>query len=128
MDYRRAHIPGSRWSTRTRLAADTRGEKRTVVLSGEADVARLAASELMESGVEDVKLLAGGRAGWIKAGYPTEATPGSPPDAQCIDYLFFVHDRHAGNEEAMRQYLAWETGLLGQLDARDRAAFRIPAG
>jgi rhodanese-related sulfurtransferase len=126
MDYRKAHIPGSRWSTRVRLAGDTRGEKKTVVLVGEPDVARLAATELMDGGVRGVKLLAGGLAGWIKAGYATEASPGSPADAQCIDYLFFVHDRHAGNEEAMRQYLAWETGLLGQLDAQDLAAFRIP--
>ena len=125
MDYRKAHVPGSRWSTRVRLAGDTRGEK-TVVLVGEPDVARLAATELMDGGIREVKLLAGGLAGWIKAGYPTEASPGIPADAQCIDYLFFVHDRHAGNEEAMRQYLAWETGLLGQLDAQDRAAFRIP--
>ena len=127
MDYRKAHIPGSRWSTRARLAADARDERRTVVLAGEADVARLAATELMDSGARDVKLLAGGREGWIKAGYSTESSPGSPADAECIDYLFFVHDRHAGNEEAMRQYLAWETGLLAQLDAQDRSAFRIPA-
>jgi rhodanese-related sulfurtransferase len=127
MDYRKAHIPGSRWSTRARLAADARGEKRTVVLAGEADLASLAATELIDSGARDVKLLAGGRAGWTQAGYSTEASPGSPADAECIDYLFFVHDRHAGNREAMQQYLAWETGLLGQLDAQDRAAFRIPA-
>ena len=50
-----------------------------------------------------------------------------PPDAECIDYLFFVHDRHAGNREAMKQYLAWETGLLAQLDEQDRASFRISA-
>jgi len=127
MDYRKAHIPGSRWSTRTRLAADARDEKRTIVLAGESDVARLAATELMDSGARDVKLLAGGRADWIQAGYSTEASPAIPADAECIDYLFFVHDRHAGNPEAMRQYLAWETGLLGQLDGQDRAAFRIPA-
>ena len=48
-----------------------------------------------------------------------------PPDAQCIDYLFFVHDRHAGNREAMKQYLAWETGLMAQLSADDRALVKI---
>ena len=75
----------------------------------------------------DVKRLDGGLAAWEKAGYPTEASPAVPPDAECIDYLFFVHDRHAGNREAMKQYLAWETGLLAQLDEQDRASFRIPA-
>jgi hypothetical protein len=41
--------------------------------------------------------------------------------------LFFVHDRHAGNKAAMRQYLAWETGLLAQLDAQERAEFQVKA-
>jgi hypothetical protein len=36
-----------------------------------------------------------------------------------------VHDRHDGNKEAARQYLAWETGLLGQLDPQERAGFLI---
>jgi len=27
----------------------------------------------------------------------------------------------------MRQYLAWETGLIAQLDAQERAAFRLGA-
>ena len=40
-----------------------------------------------------------------------------PADADCIDFLFFVHSRHEGDAEAARQYLAWETGLLDQLDA-----------
>lgn len=128
MSFRKAHIPGSRWSTRARIAADARGAKAPVVLIAEdAGVARLAAIDLAEAGARDVRLLHGGIADWMKAGYPTEATPHSPPDADCIDYLFFVHDRHAGNKAAMRQYLAWETGLLGQLDEQDRRAFRIPA-
>jgi hypothetical protein len=37
----------------------------------------------------------------------------------------FVHDRHDGNKEAARQYLAWETNLLSQIDPAERAHFRI---
>ncbi|HKU70856.1 MAG TPA: rhodanese-like domain-containing protein [Burkholderiales bacterium] len=126
--FRKAHVPGSRWSTRTRLAADARKAGQPVVLiSDDMDAARLAATELQEAGIKDVKLLAGGLAAWTKAGNATEATPDSPPDADCIDHLFFVHDRHAGNKAAMRQYLAWETGLIAQLDAQDRQAFRVGA-
>jgi hypothetical protein len=95
-----------------------------VLVAEEPDVARLAATELR---VRDAKLLKGGLAAWAQAGYPTEASPDAPADAECIDYLFFVHDRHAGNPEAMRQYLAWETGLLGQLDEQDKRSFRLPA-
>jgi rhodanese-related sulfurtransferase len=128
LHYRKAHIPGSRWSIRSRLAADARNAKGMIVLlAEEADVARLAAGELLAAGMRDIRLLAGGLKAWSAAGHATEASPGTPPDAECIDYLFFVHDRHAGNREAMKQYLAWETGLMAQLDVQDKASFRIGA-
>lgn len=63
---------------------------------------------------------------WHKAGLPTDTSPDCPTDSACIDYLFFVHDRHDGNKEAARQYLGWETGLLSQLDDLERGAFRLP--
>ena len=126
MSFRKAHVPGSRWSTRVRLASDARNEKRSIVLMAEdADVARLAAIELQNVGTKDVKLLQGGVAAWTNAGYPTEASPAVPADAACIDHLFFVHDRHAGNKDAMKQYLAWETGLIAQLDEQDEEHFRL---
>jgi rhodanese-related sulfurtransferase len=126
MNFRRAHIPGSRWSTRVRITADARKGGRSVVLvSADAEVARLAAIDLIEAGITDIRLLEGGLAAWTRAGYPTESSPADPPDAECIDYLFFVHDRHAGNREAMTQYLAWETGLIAQLDEQDKTLFRI---
>ena len=112
MNYRRAHVPGTRWSNRTRIVADVRKVSGPLVLiCDDVGVAQLAAGELATAGRSDVKLLDGGLAAWIKAGFPTEASPENPPDAECIDHLFFVHDRHAGNKAAMRQYLAWETGL-----------------
>jgi hypothetical protein len=52
-------------------------------------------------------------------------TPDQPADADCIDYLFFVHDRHDGNREAARRYLSWETGLIARLDDSERDAFRL---
>ena len=99
----------------------------TLVLVGEQQVVRLAATDLVEAGHRDLRLLAGGIQAWMAAGFPTESSPAIPADRQCIDYLFFVHDRHAGNREAMRQYLAWETGLIRQLDAADRALFKVGA-
>ena len=132
--FRGAHIPGSRWSIRSRVVSDvasgaslthpTKTDSVTLV-ADDPNVARLAAIDLAEAGVKDVKVLAGGLAAWTKAGYATEASPDVPPDDDCIDYLFFVHDRHAGNLAAMRQYLAWETGLIAQLDTEDRKLFRV---
>jgi len=128
IDFRKAHIPGSRWSTRIRIREDARNARDAIVLAtANPDVARLAAIDLFDAGITDVKLLDGGMAAWTRAGYPTESSSDRPPDAECIDYLFFVHDRHAGNRGAMQQYLAWETGLLAQLDEEERASFRIPA-
>jgi rhodanese-related sulfurtransferase len=124
--FRKAHITGSRWSTRVRIVSDVRNEARPVVLvAEETAVAALAAVDLLEAGLRDIRRLDGGVAAWARAGYPTVSTPDEPPDAQCIDYLFLVHDRHAGNREAMRQYLAWETGLVGQLDEQERASFKV---
>ena len=124
MQYREAHIPGSLWSIRPRLAQALQGEKRPVVLvADEAAVAQWAALEL--SG--EVLLLDGGLAAWKQAGLPLQASEDVPSKPQCIDYLFFVHDRHDGNKEAARQYLAWETGLVAQLDAQELAAFHLPA-
>ena len=46
-----------------------------------------------------------------------ERSPDLPSDANRKDYLFFTGQRHTGNKEHMRQYLEWEIGLVGQLDA-----------
>jgi rhodanese-related sulfurtransferase len=133
MRFRKAHIPGSRWSIRPRVveaARMPRGASVThaaVLVAEDEDLARVAAIDLMEAGMKDVKLLDGGFTAWTAAGYATEASPDVPPDRDCIDYLFFVHDRHAGNREAMRQYLAWETGLIAQLEDDDRKLFRVSA-
>jgi rhodanese-related sulfurtransferase len=126
MNFRKAHIPCSRWSIRPRLVAAEPRVKGTIVLVAEDDdTARLAAVDLIEAGIGDVRLMAGGLAAWTNAGFAAEASPRVPLDAECIDYLFFVHDRHAGNREAMERYLAWETGLTAKLDDQDRASFKV---
>jgi len=127
MQFRAGHIPQARWSIRPRLAQDAKSETRQLVLVADdaALAAWAAASEL--AGLSPAPLLLeGGMAAWRDAGLPVQATPALPADADCIDYLFFVHDRHDGNKEAARRYLAWETGLVAQLDAQERSAFRLP--
>ena len=128
--YRAGHAANARWSIRPRLAGAIRDPAQPVVLiADEPGIAALAAITLDEAGVGGVSMLAGGHAAWVAAGLPVEASPTLPADADCIDYLFFVHDRHDGNAQAARRYLAWETGLLAQLDAQERGVFRIgPAG
>ncbi|MDH3231285.1 MAG: rhodanese-like domain-containing protein [Alphaproteobacteria bacterium] len=125
-DYRRRHIDGARWAIRPRLERLGLAPDRPVVLTA-ADwaVAELAAVDLKEMGCRSIRFLAGHEAAWTAAGLRMVATPQDPPDADCIDHLFFVHDRHAGNLDACRQYLAWETGLLDQMDEQERGVFRI---
>ncbi|PWC10271.1 rhodanese-like domain-containing protein [Brenneria corticis] len=122
--YRHAHLENAVWSIRPRIESLLAAESRPVVLV--ADDLRLAA--LAEKEVPAALPVYYARAdidAWRAAGLPLVSTPDAPPDAQRIDYLFFVHDRHAGNKEAARRYLAWETGLIDQLDAQERASFRL---
>jgi rhodanese-related sulfurtransferase len=126
MTFRQGHIAQAVWSIRPRIAAATDRSSQTIVLVADApSVAALAALDLREAGLTDIRLLAGGPADWRAAGLAIVATPADPADADCIDFLFFVHDRHEGNAAAARQYLAWETGLVDQLDPQERGIFQL---
>ncbi|WP_426990857.1 rhodanese-like domain-containing protein [Cupriavidus sp. 30B13] len=130
MAFRAGHVPGSRWSIRPVLARDLAGVPRDtplVLVADEDGVATLAAAELAALGYGDIRLLDGGAPAWQAAGLALAADAAGSilPDARCIDFLFFVHDRHDGNKEAARRYLAWETGLVGQLDEQELATFRF---
>ena len=128
MDYRRGHLPGARWAIRPRLHGllpELPPDARLVLYSEHETRARLAAIELVSMTAAAVAVLAGGREAWRAAGLPLEASPGNPPDHACIDFLYFVHDRHQGNEEAMRGYLSWEEALPAQIAADGDAQFNV---
>jgi rhodanese-related sulfurtransferase len=126
MEFRKSHIQGSHWSIRSRLATAMAGHQRPVVLiADEPAMAACAAIELEKLGLA-ASLLDGGIASWRDAALPMESSEKIPADNDCIDFLFFVHDRHEGNKEAARQYLAWEVNLISQLDALELNAFRLP--
>ena len=128
MDYRKAHIAGARWSIRPRLRQDLQGARGPViVVSDDPALAAWAVESEWPASLERPRLLEGKVAAWRDAGLGVEASPNTPPDEDCIDFLFFVHDRHDGNKEAARRYLAWETGLVAQLDAKEIAAFQLPS-
>jgi rhodanese-related sulfurtransferase len=122
--YREAHIGGSVWSIRPRLAALDRSLP-VVLVADEPDIAQLAAIDLAAGGIEDIRRLEGGVDAWRQAGLPLVATPDQPADADRIDFLFFTHRRLSGDPEHSRQYLAWEIALVDQLDEDERAAFAI---
>ncbi|UZE09402.1 cystathionine beta-lyase [Pseudomonas sp. B21-053] len=119
MVYRKGHIAGARWSIRSLLAAEVAGEQRPLVLlADDPRLAAFAALELPEHQRQQTRF-----AGNV-AGLELQDTPNTPPDAQCIDFLFFTHDRHSGNKDAARQYLAWEIGLLAQMSEQEIASLK----
>ena len=129
--YRKGHIRGAVWAVRPQLNrfAPFLQTRRIVLIGqdGDDELPALCASDLTASGATDVHIAEGGFTGLREAGMPVEATPDEPGKAKRIDFAFFVHDRHDGNLEASRQYLAWETGLIAQLDAPERDEFRLLA-
>lgn len=130
MDYRAAHISGAIWTTRPRFVSLLRSYSTTpkslVLIATDSSLAKLVAQEAYEHGVHTCYVCLEEQSQWSEAGLTIEKTPKTPANSECIDYLFFVHDRHDGNKAAARQYLAWETNLLSQIDDQEREIFRLP--
>lgn len=124
--YREAHIRGAKWSIRPRLPAlDVDPSLPTILIADEPRIAEIAAIDLGETGMADIRRLEGGVEAWRDAALPLLATPDRPADDERIDFLFFTHRRLFGDPEHSRQYLAWEIGLVDQLGEQERAAFSI---
>ena len=127
-EYRSAHPEDAVWAIRPRLdrlPASVLQASRIVMFAADAAVGALAAADLAEIAARPVALVRGGVEGWRAAARPFEASPGEPPDADRIDYIFWNHDRHDGNQEAMRAYLRWETELPGEIVRDGQAGFRL---
>jgi rhodanese-related sulfurtransferase len=125
--FRKSHVEGARWSIRPVIASHAAGGQPIALLADDIDIARLAALDLKAAGANDVRWVDGTIERCATSGLKLVSTPAEPADAERIDFLFFVHDRHEGNKEAARGYLTWETGLIKQLHETERASFRLPA-
>ena len=126
MDYREAHLPGAVWSTRSRIDRMHVPLGVQVVLYSEHETrARLAAIDLAEVVDTSVAVLAGGREAWVAAGLTVEEDSNKPPDDECIDFLFWVSQRHMGSDEAAVAYLEWEENLPAQIEADGDARFTV---
>ena len=124
--YRKEHIEGANWAVRPRLAdLDLQPGQDIILLSAERAAAELAALDLRELGIHSLSLNQDGADAWRAAGLSITATPDRPADDLCIDHLYFVHERHIGNLEAARQYLAWEINLLNQMDDQESSVYTI---
>jgi rhodanese-related sulfurtransferase len=123
--YRKCHISQAVWANRSRL--DSLSTDVPLVLCADnIEAAQHVAQELANMGRDVRGLVTAGVDQWREAGVSLVTTPDVPADAQCVDFLFFVHDRHDGNLESAKRYLAWEQGLIEQLDHDERAVFELP--
>ena len=122
MTYRDGHIAGARWVTRARLEKMQLSATEHLLITGQdEELLDGVAAELRTLGFNNFQTFAGSPKTWADAGHEVVATPDIPSEAECIDYLFFVHDRHDDNMDAARRYLEWETGLIAQLDEQERS-------
>jgi rhodanese-related sulfurtransferase len=119
-DYRKAHIPGSHFAIRSRLAAALgripfRG---TLVLTSEDGVlAGLAAPEALALVDRPVRFLDGGNAAWQAAGHALTADDAKMAD-EAVDMWLKPYERPSDTSKAMSEYLSWEVDLIARI-ARD---------
>jgi rhodanese-related sulfurtransferase len=124
---KKGHIPGAWWGVRSRLG-DARaaiGDVDTLVLtSTDGQLAKLAVREAREAWPEaEILALAGGTRSWRHA--DQELEPGfTKPTTEADDvwYKPYDHDDQVA-EQAMTDYLAWEIGLVDQLDRDPTVTF-----
>ena len=122
MDYRNAHVEGALWVTRARLDRAVPPKEVPVIVTGRSrDLLVGVVRDLKAMGYQRVDCARGTPDTWRAAGLTLTQTLDAPSQDDCIDHLFFVHDRHDDNLEASRRYLAWELNLLDQLDPQERS-------
>jgi rhodanese-related sulfurtransferase len=117
-DYRTAHIPGSYFAIRSRLARTLakiplRG---TLVLTTEDGVlAGLAAPEALALVDRPVRFLDGGNAAWRAAGHALSADDPRMAD-EAVDMWLKPYERPNDTTKAMSEYLSWEVDLIARIE------------
>ncbi len=124
MQYRKSHLPNSLWAIRPKLQEIICDSKEKILII--SDDPALTYGALLELAELNLKI----RVHQLEeTGFPeglkTISSKSIPPDSDCIDFLFFVHDRHDGNKDAARRYLEWETGLIAHLDQDEMNLYSI---
>ena len=128
-DYIEKRLPRAVWGVRPRAQAllDALASAPKIVLYSMHETrARLIAFDLRAMSDKPIAILSGGRERWSAEGRAIEPTPANTlKEEDRIDFLFWVHDRHLGNDQSARDYLAWEEQLPAQIEADGDATFSI---
>ena len=132
-DYRKNHLAGAVWVIRPTLLAqvdaltpaDKAGSAPVLLLGSSVRALQFLAQDLERHGLRNIYICAVTESALEQTGLALEQSDSIPSDAECIDFLFFVHDRHEGNKAAARKYLEWETNLVSQIDRQERNTFLL---
>jgi rhodanese-related sulfurtransferase/predicted metal-dependent enzyme (double-stranded beta helix superfamily) len=121
--FARGHIPGARFCAPDRLPEFVEAlaqDQRIVITSGDGVLARIVAAELGRRTGRQVAALLGGTQAWRQAAQPL--LPGRDHNLTGDDdawYSPYAYDDKEERAAQMRAYLAWELGLVAQLDRDD---------
>ena len=122
--YEAGHIAGARFAIRAWLQSQAQvpGDGAIVLTSEDGALAAFAAADLAPTGPREVFALAGGNAAWRAAGLTFTAEPADRlhPAEDVWRSPYHQPDPHA----AFREYLAWEIGLVEQVERDGTARFR----
>lgn len=133
--YLQSHAQGALWVNRATvpqaIIEQIATTGRAVILADDDTVARLLAHTLLTrigqtAASAELAVVEGGFAAWQSAGLAVDNTPRELDNHARVDYLFWLHDRHAGNLEASAAYLQWEADLPTQIGPASEAGFRLP--
>ncbi|MBS1209714.1 MAG: sulfurtransferase [Proteobacteria bacterium] len=124
--YRDGHIPGAQFLIRSdipRLLDDTDRAHTLVFISDDEYLARFAAADAVAAGFR-AKWLDGGYTEWINRTGPVTTSDAHYRSAP-VDAWYSPYQLESGMEEAMREYISWETGLLHRLQDEPGIHFKL---
>jgi rhodanese-related sulfurtransferase len=129
--YREGRIPDSYYSMRTKLnhaLMRFRFDETLVFCCGDGSFSPYAAADAKRMGFSDVSYLYGGRTAWRRSGFPVERIGEDTDDrvlSETDDMWYPPWARKEGIDEAIMQYLTWETGLLEPVSKETYIKFNL---
>jgi len=128
IEYRDGHVPGAWFAVRSRLrdALAKIGEAEDLIFtSPDGVLAKLAALDASTLTGARVRVLAGGTAAWVAAGFALER--GTTHLASATDDVYYrPYDGKSQIEQAMKDYLDWEVALAEQIRQEPYLTFKAP--
>ena len=126
--FRAGHVPGARRARRGQLEAELARlppAAACVLTSEDGILARLALADAARLRPGRVRVLAGGTEAWRASGRPLE--PGAWDRIDEEDAYLRPYDRPPDQiEQAMRDYLRWETALVPAVERDGTLRFEAP--